>query len=137
MDYFNYVGGELRVEDVSVQEIAEKHGTPVYIYSGRTILEHFRKLRDAFAGAGGGAQAPLICYSVKANSNLAVLKLFSDAGSGFDIVSHGELARVLAAGGDPKKVVFSGVGKRADEMEAALKAGILMFNVESAEELAL
>jgi len=136
MDYFSYVGGELRVEDVSVQEIAEKHGTPVYIYSGRTILEHFRKLRDAFAGAGGGAQAPLICYSVKANSNLSILKLMKDEGSGFDVVSGGELFRALKVGADPKKCVFAGVGKNDEEITYALEQGILLFNVESEEELA-
>jgi diaminopimelate decarboxylase len=136
MDYFNYVRGELRVEDVSVQEIAEKHGTPVYIYSGRTILEHFRKLRDAFAGAGEGAQAPLICYSVKANSNLSILKLMKDEGSGFDVVSGGELYRALKVGADPKKCVFAGVGKNDEEITYALEQGILLFNVESEEELA-
>src|SRR5204863_9711665 len=82
MDYFNYLRGELRVEDVPVQDIAEKHGTPVYIYSGRTILEHYRKLRDAFAGAALVDHAPRICYSVKANSNLSILKLMKDEGSG-------------------------------------------------------
>jgi diaminopimelate decarboxylase len=138
MDYFNYLRGELRVEDVPVQEIAEKHGTPVYIYSARTILEHFRKLRDAFAGAGAGdgGQAPLICYSVKANSNLSILKLMKDEGSGFDVVSGGELYRALKVGADPKKIVFAGVGKNDEEITYALEKGILLFNVESEEELA-
>ena len=98
MDYFQYVRGELRVEDVSVQEIAEKHGTPVYIYSSRTILEHYRKLRDAFAGAGDGTRAPLICYSVKANSNLSILKLMKDEGSGVDVVSGGAVDLVRLGG---------------------------------------
>src|SRR5204862_3162336 len=105
MDYFNYLHGELRVEDVPVQDIAEKHGTPVYIYSGRTILEHYRKLRDAFAGAALVDHAPLICYSVKANSSLSILKLMKDEGSGFDVVSGGELYRALKVGADPKKCV--------------------------------
>ena len=135
MDYFNYLRGELRVEDVSIQDIVEKHGTPAYIYSGRTILEHYRKLRDAFAG-GDAAQAPLICYSVKANSNLSILKLMKDEGSGFDVVSGGELYRALKVGADPKKIVFAGVGKNDEEITYALEQGILLFNVESEEELA-
>jgi len=135
MDYFSYTRGELKVEDVSVQEIAEKHGTPVYIYSGRTILEHYRKLRDAFTGAGGLSEAPLICYSVKANSNLSILKLMKDEGSGFDVVSGGELYRALKVGADPKKCVFAGVGKNDEEITYALEQGILLFNVESEEEL--
>src|SRR5258706_13390906 len=100
MDYFNYLRGELRVEDVSVQEIAEKHGTPVYVYSGRTILEHYRKLRDAFSGADA-LQAPLICYSVKANSNLSILKLMKDERRAFDVVPGGERYRALKVGADP------------------------------------
>lgn len=136
MDYFNYLRGELRVEDVPVQEIAEKHGTPVYIYSGRTILEHYRKLREAFTGGGDATQAPLICYSVKANSNLSILKLMKDEGSGFDVVSGGELYRALKVGADPKKIVFAGVGKNDEEITYALEKGILLFNVESEEELA-
>jgi diaminopimelate decarboxylase len=136
MDYFSYTRGELKVEDVSVQEIAEKHGTPVYVYSGRTILEHYRKLRDAFSGAGGLAETPLICYSVKANSNLSILKLMKDEGSGFDVVSGGELYRALKVGADPKKCVFAGVGKNDEEITYALEQGILLFNVESEEELA-
>jgi diaminopimelate decarboxylase len=136
MDYFNYLRGELKVEDVSVADLAEKHGTPLYIYSARTILEHYRKLRDAFAGAGGLSQEPLICYSVKANSNLSILKLMKDEGSGFDVVSGGELYRALKVGADPKKCVFAGVGKNDEEITYALEQGILLFNVESEEELA-
>jgi diaminopimelate decarboxylase len=136
MDYFSYSKGDLRVEDVSVADIAEKHGTPTYIYSGRTILEHYRKLRDAFTGPGGLAEAPLICYSVKANSNLSILKLMKDEGSGFDVVSGGELYRALKVGADPKKCVFAGVGKNDEEITYALEQGILLFNVESEEELA-
>jgi diaminopimelate decarboxylase len=136
MDYFNYLRGELRVEDVSIQDLAEKHGTPAYIYSGRTILEHYRKLRDAFAGTADLSQGPLICYSVKANSNLSILKLMKDEGSGFDVVSGGELYRALKVGADPKKIVFAGVGKNDEEIGYALEKGILLFNVESEEELA-
>jgi len=136
MDYFRYQRGELQVEDVSVQELAEKHGTPTYVYSSRTILEHYRKLRDAFAGAGGLPEAPLICYSVKANSNLSILKLMKDEGSGFDVVSGGELYRALKVGADPKTCVFAGVGKNDEEITYALEQGILLFNVESEEELA-
>jgi len=136
MDYFSYLRGELRVEDVAIQDIAEKHGTPVYVYSGRTILEHYRKLRDAFSGSGDLSPAPLICYSVKANSNLSILKLMKDEGSGFDVVSGGELYRALKVGADPKKIVFAGVGKNDEEITYALEKGILLFNVESEEELA-
>ncbi|HZE99688.1 MAG TPA: diaminopimelate decarboxylase, partial [Planctomycetota bacterium] len=135
MDYFRYLRGELQAEDVSIQELAEKHGTPLYVYSSRTILEHFRKLRDAFAGAGGLSQEPVICYSVKANSNLSILKLMKDEGSGFDVVSGGELYRALKVGADPKKCVFAGVGKNDEEITYALEQGILLFNVESEEEL--
>jgi diaminopimelate decarboxylase len=135
MDYFNYLRGDLMAEDVSVREIAEKHGTPVYVYSARTILEHYRKLRDAFAGAGDLGHAPLICYSVKANSNLSILKLMKDEGSGFDVVSGGELYRALKVGADPGKIVFAGVGKTDEEITLALEKGILLFNVESEEEL--
>lgn len=136
MDYFNYLRGDLRVEDVPVQEIADQHGTPTYIYSGRTILEHYRKLRDAFSVTTDVNQAPIICYSVKANSNLSILKLMKDEGSGFDVVSGGELYRALKVGADPKKIVFAGVGKNDEEIAFALEKGILLFNVESEEELA-
>ena len=130
MNHFHYRRGSLFAEDVSLSKMAEVVGTPTYVYSTATLSRHFSVLTEAFA------QAPhLICYSVKASSNLALLKLFADLGSGFDIVSGGELHRVLEAGGDPRKVVFSGVGKTLDEMEDALAAGISMFNVESAEEL--
>ena len=135
MDYFNYLRGDLRVEDVPAEELARKHGTPLYVYSARTVVEHYRKLRDAFAGAGDLELAPMICYSVKANSNLSLLKLMKDQGSGFDVVSGGELQRALKIGADPKTIVFAGVGKADDEINAALDAGILLFNVESEEEL--
>ncbi len=131
MNHFREQRGALWAEEVPLSRIAREVGTPTYVYSAATLRRHLGVVLAAFAKV-----PTVVCYSVKANSTLAVLKLFADAGSGFDIVSHGELARVLAAGGDPKKVVFSGVGKREDEMAAALNAGILMFNVESAEELA-
>lgn len=130
MDYFNYQNDELFVEDVSVQDIVYQHGSPCYIYSRATLERHWRAFDEAF-----GASPHLICYAVKANSNLAILNLLARLGSGFDIVSLGELERVVAAGGDPKKIVFSGVGKREDEILAALKMGIRCFNVEVSGEL--
>ncbi len=132
MNHFQYRGRSLQAEDVPLSRIAEEVGTPTYVYAAATLRRHFRVVDEAFA-----SMRHLICYSVKANSNLALLRLFSDLGAGFDIVSGGELARVTKARGKPGKVVFSGVGKTAAEMEAALRAGILMFNVESADELAL
>jgi diaminopimelate decarboxylase len=130
MNHFHEKNGALWAEGVPLERIAREVGSPTYVYSAATLRRHLAVVQASFASA-----PTVVCYSVKANSTLAVLKLFADDGSGFDIVSGGELARVLEAGGDPKQVVFSGVGKREDEMEAALKAGILMFNVESAEEL--
>jgi diaminopimelate decarboxylase len=130
MDYFNYKDGQLFAEDVSLESIAKEYGTPCYVYSRATLERHYHAFDDAF-----GDQPHLICYSVKANSNLAILNLLARLGSGFDIVSVGELERVLKAGGDPKKVVFSGVGKRTDEMQRALEVGIRCFNVESIGEL--
>lgn len=130
MDYFNYRNDELFVEDVSVQDIVYQHGSPCYIYSRATLERHWKAFDRAF-----GEQAHLICYAVKANSNIAILNLLARLGSGFDIVSLGELERVIAAGGDPKKIVFSGVGKREDEILAALKTGIRCFNIEVSGEL--
>ncbi|QXP82870.1 diaminopimelate decarboxylase [Methylococcus sp. Mc7] len=130
MDHFNYRGGLLHAEDVPLSAIAERHGTPCYIYSRATLERHWH----AFDGALGSCPH-LVCYAVKANSNIAILNLLARLGSGFDIVSAGELERVLAAGGDPSRVVFSGVGKREDELARALDAGIRCFNVEVAEEL--
>ncbi len=122
--------GILHVEDCALPELAAAYGTPLYVYSRAAIEGAWRAFDEAFSG-----RDHLICYAVKANSNLAVLQLLARLGSGFDIVSGGELARVLRAGGDPGKIVFSGVGKRADEIEQALQTGILAFNVESAAEL--
>lgn len=130
MNHFSYLRGTLHAEEVPLPAIAEAVGTPTYVYSKATLTRHFQVVTEAF-----GQHPHLICYSVKANSTLAVLRLFAEAGGGFDIVSGGELARVRQAGGDPAKTVFAGVGKTPDEMERALTAGILMFNVESAEEL--
>jgi diaminopimelate decarboxylase len=124
------IDGRLHLEGVALDTLAERFGTPLYVYSRQALESAYQAYAEAFA------ETPhLICYAVKANSSLAILNLFARLGAGFDIVSGGELARVLAAGGDPAKVVFSGVGKTADEMRAALKAGILCFNVESASEL--
>lgn len=122
--------GVLHVEDVPLAAIAERFGTPCYVYSRAALTAAYRGYEAAFAG-----REALICYAVKANSNLGVLNVFAQLGAGFDIVSGGELARVMAAGGDPAKVVFSGVGKRTDEMRAGLEAGIRCFNVESPAEL--
>ena len=131
MDYFNYQDdGQLWAEDVSLQALAEQHGTPLYVYSRATLERHW----NAFDSAVG--QHPhLVCYAVKANSNLGVLNALARLGSGFDIVSGGELERVIAAGGDAKKVVFSGVGKTPAEMKRALELDIKCFNVESEPEL--
>ncbi len=128
---FAYRDGELHAEGVALTEIAQRFGTPCYVYSRAAIEDAYRAYDGAFAGTDH-----LVCYAMKANSNLAVLDILARLGSGFDIVSGGELARVLAVGGDPGKVVFSGVGKSEAEMAQALDAGILCFNVESAGELA-
>ena len=130
MDYFNYRNNELFAEDVAVQDIVYKYGSPCYIYSRATLERHWRAFDQAF-----GNYSHLICYAVKANSNIALLNLLARLGSGFDIVSMGELKRVIQAGGDPKKIVFSGVGKREDEILAALKTGIRCFNIEVSGEL--
>ncbi|MCT6698257.1 diaminopimelate decarboxylase [Rheinheimera sp. 4Y26] len=130
MDYFNYQGPELLAEQVKLADIAAQYGTPTYVYSRATLERHYQ----AFANAAG-AHPHLVCYAVKANSNIALLNLLARLGSGFDIVSEGELRRVLQAGGDPGKVVFSGVGKAESEIEFALNTGIKCFNVESEAEL--
>jgi diaminopimelate decarboxylase len=129
---FAHRAGALFTEDVGLDEIAVRVGTPCYVYSSRAILENFRAYDSSFAST-----PHLVCYAVKANSNLAILRLLASAGAGFDIVSGGELYRVLQAGGDPAKIVFSGVGKTAAEIEQALAAGIFVFNCESEPELAL
>ncbi|MDP2143350.1 MAG: diaminopimelate decarboxylase [Gallionella sp.] len=128
--HFQYRGDALCVEQVPLADIAAQYGTPCYVYSRAALTEGYRQFSDALQG-----REHLICYAVKANSNLAILNVFARLGAGFDIVSGGELQRVLAAGGDAGKVVFSGVGKTVAEMRTALEAGILCFNVESASEL--
>jgi diaminopimelate decarboxylase len=130
MNHFEYRNGEMFAEEVPLKRIAREVGTPAYVYSLATLKRHYQVFDQAFA------KVPhIVCFSVKANSNLALLRAFAKQGSGFDIVSGGELFRALKAGGDPKKIVFSGVGKKKQEIEYALDAGILMFNVESDEEL--
>ncbi len=131
MDYFSYQQGRLCAEQVDLAELAQQYGTPAYVYSRATIERHWQAFDAAMAGVDH-----LVCYAVKANSNLAVLNLMARLGSGFDIVSVGELERVIAAGGEPGKVVFSGVGKRSSEIRRALELGIYCFNVESEAELA-
>ena len=130
MDFFNYKNTSLYAEDITVTELVKQHGTPLYVYSRATIERHWHAFDQA-----AGDKPHLVCYAVKANSNLAVLNVMARLGSGFDIVSKGELARVLQAGGDASKVVFSGVGKKSDEITFALEKGIYCFNVESAAEL--
>jgi diaminopimelate decarboxylase len=130
MHYFHYIGSKLYCEDVPVESLVRKHGTPLYIYSQRTLSGHFQKLDHALAPVDH-----LICFAMKSNSNLAVLRALADLGGGFDIVSEGELRRVLAAGGDPTKCVFAGVGKTEPEIEFALRHGVYSFNAESEPEL--
>ncbi|MGH8753664.1 MAG: diaminopimelate decarboxylase family protein, partial [Burkholderiales bacterium] len=130
MTYFSYKNKQLHAEAVALADIATKFGTPCYVYSKTALVSAFNSFSEALK-----KREHLICYAVKANSNLAILNLFARIGSGFDIVSGGELRRVIAARGDPRKVVFSGVGKKAEEMSAALEANILCFNVESEGEL--
>ena len=130
MDHFAYRAGELYAEGVPLASIADQYGTPCYVYSRATLERHWHAFNEAL-----GEHPHLVCYAVKANSNIAILNLLAQLGSGFDIVSQGELERVLAAGGDPAKVVFSGVAKTEAEIRRALEAGIHCFNVESAAEL--
>lgn len=132
MDYFKYRDEFLFVEDVAVKDIVNEHGSPCYIYSRATIERHWRAFDDALS-----AHEHLVCFAVKANSNIAVLNVLAKIGAGFDIVSGGELERVLAAGGEASKIVFSGVGKTAKEMRRALDVGIRCFNIESEAELEL
>lgn len=130
MHDFHYDGGKLLCEKVSVESLARKFGTPLYIYSHRTLTGHFQKLTEALAPLDH-----LICYAMKANSNAAVMHALARLGSGFDVVSGGELKRVIAAGGDPRRCVFAGVGKTSEEIAYALRQGIYSFNVESEPEL--
>jgi diaminopimelate decarboxylase len=130
MDYFNYQDDALYAEDIAVADLAQEFGTPLYVYSRATLERHWRAFDNALQG-----HPHLICYAIKANSNLALLNLLARLGSGFDIVSQGELERVIEAGGDPTKVVFSGVAKSIAEIKRALQVGIRCFNVESIPEL--
>ena len=130
MTQFTIKNGELHAENVALTDIAAEFNTPCYVYSKAALTNAFTNFQAGLLGTNH-----LVCFAVKANPNIAILNIFAKLGAGFDIVSGGELARVLAAGGDPQKIVFSGVGKTADEMRAALKAGIFCFNVESASEL--
>ena len=130
MDYFNYKQDELFAEEVSLKDIAEQHGTPAYVYSRATLERHAKAYTDSFSAMSG-----LVCFSVKALSNISILKVLKDCGCGFDIVSGGELHRALLAGADPQKIIFSGVGKSEVEMAAGINSGILSFNIESKSEL--
>lgn len=130
MDHFNFVGDQLFAEDIPVAQIAEEFGTPCFVYSKATLERHYHVYEKALSGLPN-----LICFAVKANSNLAVLNVLAKMGAGFDIVSGGELQRVLKAGGSPAKIIFSGLGKTAAEIEQGLDAGIHCFNVESEAEL--
>jgi diaminopimelate decarboxylase len=131
MDHFHYSGRVLYCEGVPIAELAGTYGTPLFVYSKRTLIHHLHQLQRAFAAA-----QPLICYSIKTNPNLAICRLMRENGTGFDVTSGGELFRALQAGGAPDRIVFAGVGKTDREMHEALDAGILMFNVESEGELA-
>ena len=130
MHHFNYKGKNLCCEEVLISEIADSVGTPFYLYSHATLVQHYKAFTDAFEDI-----RHLICFSMKSNSNQAILKLFAREGGGVDIVSGGELFRALRAGVDPKKIVYSGVGKRIEDLEYALRSDILMFNVESSQEI--
>ncbi len=130
MNHFQRKGGILRAEEIPVPDLAAAYGTPLYLYSTATLTRHWKVLHRSLSGL-----RHLVCYAIKANSNLAVLNLFARLGSGFDIVSGGELYRVIRAGGDPRKVVYSGVGKRDDEIAFALHQGVKVLNVESGPEL--
>src|SRR5688500_8177351 len=132
MSFLHDRHGQLFFEDVSLQDIAAQFGTPTYVYSRAAITAAYLAYAQAL-----GDQPGMICYAVKANSNLGVLNVLARLGAGFDIVSVGELERVLRAGGDPSRIVFSGVGKKAEEMARALEVGVACFNVESASELEL
>jgi diaminopimelate decarboxylase len=128
--FFHYRDGQLYCEEIPVAELAERYGTPLYVYSQSRLVHVLKSLQESFA-----ALNPLVCYSVKANSNLGIIKVLAKHGSGFDVVSGGELKRVQDGGGDPAKTVFAGVGKTDDEIREGLEAGVLMFNVESEAEL--
>src|SRR3982750_3565386 len=126
MDLFNYKNGELYCEDVAVEKIAAEVGTPAYIYSAQTILHHYRQIAEAFKPVNA-----TICYSIKSNGNLNLCKVLAAEGCSFDVTSGGELFRALQAGGDPKKIIYAGVGKSDAEIREAIDVGIAAFNIES------
>jgi diaminopimelate decarboxylase len=130
MDFFNYKNGELYCEDVPAEQIAREVGTPVYVYSKATFLHHYRQIRDAFAPLN-----PTVCYSIKSCGNINICKVLANEGCGFDVTSGGELFRALQAGGDPKKMIYAGVGKTDQEIADAINVGIAAFNLESEEEI--
>ena len=130
MDFFNYKNGELFCEDVPAEKIARDVGTPAYVYSKATLLHHYRQIAEAFRPVN-----PTICYSIKSCGNINLCKVLADEGCGFDVTSGGELFRALQAGGDPKKIIFAGVGKTDQEIREALDAGIAAFNIESEAEI--
>ena len=130
MDFFTFKNGELHCEGVPASRLAAEVGTPAFVYSKATLLRHYRQVAEAFA-----AVDPTICYSIKSNGNLAVCKLLAEAGCGFDVTSGGELYRALAAGGEPSKIIYAGVGKTDVEIREAIDAGIAAFNIESEAEI--
>src|SRR6185295_1677834 len=130
MHDFKFKNGELHCEAVKVSQIAQKVGTPFYLYSNHTLADHFTKIQKAFAPVN-----PIICFAMKSNGNLAILKALADLGAGFDIVSMGELKKALSIGANPRKIVFASVGKTEEEIAFAINSGILLFNVESVPEL--
>jgi diaminopimelate decarboxylase len=130
MDHFQYLNRVLHCEDVPLAELAEKYGTPLFVYSQATLLHHLKQIQTAFAEA-----KPIICYSIKTNGNIHIARLMAEHGSGFDVTSGGELFRALKAGGDPRQIVFASVGKTDEEMRYALNSNILFFDVESEQEL--
>src|SRR4051794_8920697 len=130
MDHFAYHNRVLHCEDVPLPELAEKYGTPLYVYSQATLLHHLKQVQTAFAEAD-----PVICYSVKANGNLSICRLMAQHGADFDVTSQGEFQRALKAGSPGAKIVFAGVGKTDSEIEFALKNGVFLFDVESEQEL--
>src|ERR1700751_1632595 len=130
MDHFGYRAGVLHCDEVPVPELARRYGTPLFVYSQKTLLHHLGELQRAFAPA-----EPLICYSLKTNPNLSICRLMAEAGAGFDVTSGGELYRALAAGGHGEKIVFAGVGKTDEELRYGLDSGVFLFNVESEAEL--
>jgi diaminopimelate decarboxylase len=130
MDHFNYQNGELHCENVPAERIAQEFGTPTYVYSKATLLHHYRQVRDAFAPLN-----PTICYSIKSNGNINLCKILAAEGCGFDVTSGGELFRALQAGGDPKKIIYAGVGKTDAEIREAINVGIAAFNIESEAEI--